>query len=114
MTGHCAGGVVEQRRRNGVAFGDRLEHSSVPLVVGVNVITVTAKDDAGNAATATTTVTRSGESNPAPPLGSAPPTGSTRPWPHRRRTRRPLRTGGRGAAARSSLATGTGAAAAAR
>jgi len=60
----------------GVAFGTTgWSTPSVPLVVGVNVITVTVKDAAGNSATATTSVTRS-ESNPNP-MGNPPPSGST-------------------------------------
>src|SRR5204863_4316150 len=60
----------------GIAFGTTgWSTPSVPLVVGVNVITVTAKDAAGNAAMATTTVTRSSEPNPVLPRGPLP-TGS--------------------------------------
>ena len=58
---------------NGVAFGTTgWSTPSVPLAVGVNIITVTAKDAAGNAAIATTTVTRSSPSNPTPVTVPAP------------------------------------------
>ena len=52
---------------SGVAFGTTgWSTPSVPLVVGVNVITVTAKDAAGNVAMAAMTVTRGSAPAPTP------------------------------------------------